>query len=104
MPDKVAIPGELRLEEAYRYQVRYSGLDNYGHLNNAKYGDVCSDALPLEIFRTGQLQRFRITYLQEAAYGDEIAVNVGRADDSEFYLRGMQGGKTFFEAHMELKQ
>ncbi|MNB73585.1 Acyl-ACP thioesterase [compost metagenome] len=104
MPDKVAIPGELRLEEAYRYQVRYSGLDNYGHLNNAKYGDVCSDALPLEIFRTGQLQRFRITYLQEAAYGDEIAVNVGRADDSEFYLRGMQGGKVFFEADMELKQ
>lgn len=101
MPEKVAIPEGLKLEEVYRYQVRYSGLDNYGHLNNAKYGDVCCDALPLELFRTGKLRQFRITYMHEAAYEDEIEVNLGQINDSEFCLRGAQGDKVFFEAWMK---
>ncbi|RQW10506.1 acyl-ACP thioesterase [Paenibacillus rhizophilus] len=102
IPEKVVIPQEIVLTEAYRYQVRYSGLDNYGHLNNARYGDLCCDALPLTAFETKQLRRFRITYLQEATFGEEMVIQASVETSGGFYVRGVRENKVYFEAHLDM--
>jgi medium-chain acyl-[acyl-carrier-protein] hydrolase len=102
-PDKVSIPADVTLHEVYRYQVRYSGLDNYGHLNNARYGDLCCDALPLSEFEGKSLGRFRITYLQEATYGEEMVISASSITDEGVYVRGEGKEIIFFEACLELR-
>ncbi|AHV95535.1 acyl-[acyl-carrier-protein] thioesterase [Paenibacillus sabinae] len=101
IPEKVVTPQDIALTEAYRYQVRYSGLDNYGHLNNARYGDLCSDALPLTVFEKKQLRHFRISYLQEATYGEEMIIQVSPETSEGFYVRGLRENKVYFEASLD---
>lgn len=103
MPVKVKIPSDISMEEAYRYQVRYSGLDNNGHLNNARYGDLCSDVLSLSEWDNTELKRFRITYIQEAKFGDEITIWRSPVTDDGIYVRGQNGDTVYFEACIELK-
>lgn len=103
MPVKVTIPSDIPMEEAYRYQVRYSGLDNNGHLNNARYGDLCCDALSLTEWDTAEIKRFRITYAQEAKLGDELTVLRSAITDEGIYVRGQNSETVFFEACIELK-
>ena len=102
MPDKVSIPSDVSLNEVFRYQVRYSGVDNYGHLNNAHYGDICCDTLSLHEWEGKSLSRFQITYIQEAKYGEEMVILASQVID-RVYIRG-QGedkGTTYFEAMLE---
>lgn len=103
MPVKVKIPSDISMEEAYQYQVRYSGLDNNGHLNNARYGDLCSDVLSLSEWDNTELKRFRITYIQEAKFGDEITIWRSPVTDDGIYVRGQNGDTVYFEAYIELK-
>lgn len=98
MPNKVVIPSGLYMEEVYRYQVRYSGLDNNNHLNNARYGDLCCDVLSLNEWEVSDLQRFRITYIQEAKFGDEISICRSPVTSEGVFVRGQGGGTVFFEA------
>ncbi|AIQ21961.1 acyl-ACP thioesterase domain-containing protein [Paenibacillus sp. FSL H7-0737] len=103
MPVKVTIPTDIIMEEAYRYQVRYSGLDSNGHLNNARYGDLCCDALNLAEWDNAEFTRFRITYLQEAKFGDELTILRSAVTDDGIYVRGQNSDIVFFEACIELK-
>ncbi|WHY20046.1 thioesterase [Paenibacillus sp. G2S3] len=103
MPVKVTIPSDIPMNEGYRYQVRYSGLDNNGHLNNARYGDLCCDALSLTEWDTAEIKRFRITYAQEAKLGDELTVLRSAVTDAGIYVRGQNSDTAFFEACIELR-
>lgn len=103
-PDKVVIPPELTLQEAYTYQVRYSGLDNNRHLNNARYVDLCCDALTLEEWEARELTGLHITYAQEAQYGEEITILRTPLTDDGVYIRGQDGGRMYFEACLKLKK
>jgi medium-chain acyl-[acyl-carrier-protein] hydrolase len=98
IPSKVEIPEELPMQEAYRYQVRYSGLDNNGHLNNARYGDLCCDVLSLEEWDGRKLQHFRITYLQEAIIGQEITISRSPLSAEVTYVQGHSGDAILFTA------
>ncbi|WP_151736682.1 acyl-[acyl-carrier-protein] thioesterase [Paenibacillus tengchongensis] len=102
LPDKVMIPDDEPLEEAYRYQVRYSGLDNNGHLNNARYVDLCCDALSLEEWEESELTGLHITYAQEATFGDEIAVWRSAWTGEGIYVRGRGDRHVCFEACLQL--
>lgn len=102
LPEKVAIPEEASLKEAYRYQVRYSGLDNNGHLNNARYVDLCCDALSLEEWEELELTGLHITYAQEATFGEEISILRTSWTDTGIYVRGQGEGRVFFEACLQL--
>ncbi|HEY4430562.1 MAG TPA: acyl-ACP thioesterase domain-containing protein [Paenibacillus sp.] len=103
MPVKVMIPSDISLEEASRYQVRYSGLDNNRHLNNARYGDLCCDVLSLSEWDTSEITCFRITYLQEAKFGDELTILRSAVTDDGIYVRGQNSDTVFFEACVALK-
>jgi medium-chain acyl-[acyl-carrier-protein] hydrolase len=98
IPSKVEIPEELPMQEVYRYQVRYSGLDNNGHLNNARYGDLCCDVLSLEEWDGRKLQHFRITYLQEAIIGQEITISRSPLSAEVTYVQGHSGDAILFTA------
>ncbi|QUL55600.1 acyl-ACP thioesterase [Paenibacillus tritici] len=104
LPDKVVIPADLSLQEVYCYQVRYSGLDNNRHLNNARYVDLCCDALTLEEWEELELCGFHITYAQEAQYGEEISILRSSLTEEGVYVRGQGGERIFFEACLKLKR
>ncbi|TCZ75274.1 acyl-[acyl-carrier-protein] thioesterase [Paenibacillus albiflavus] len=97
-PARVSIPAEIPLEEAYVWKVRYSSIDMNGHLNNARFADICLDALTTAELDAG-LNRFRITYYQEAIMGEEITILRSVHSGSEIYIRGVSAeSKVFFEA------
>lgn len=102
LPDKVVIPSDLTLQEAYSYQVRYSGLDNNRHLNNARYVDLCCDALTLEEWEGLELTGLHITYAQEAKYGEEITILRTPLSEAGVYVRGQGGNRVYFEACLKL--
>lgn len=104
LPDKVVIPADLSLTEAYRYQVRYSGLDNNGHLNNARYVDLCCDALTLEEWEELELTGLHITYAQEAQYGEEVSILRSSRTEEGVYVRGQGEDKVFFEACLRFER
>jgi acyl-ACP thioesterase len=104
MPDKVIIPADVPLHEAYPYQVRYSGLDNNGHLNNARYVDICCDALTLEEWEESKISGLQITYAQEAKYGDSFNILRSSRTKDGVYVRGQSKDRIFFEACLRFEQ
>ncbi|WP_054943733.1 acyl-[acyl-carrier-protein] thioesterase [Paenibacillus ihuae] len=103
LPDKVLIPADVLMEEAYRYQVRYSGLDNNGHLNNARYVDLCCDALTLEEWEVWRISGLQITYAQEATYGENFSILRSSWTEKGVYVRGQGEDRIFFEAYLKLE-
>lgn len=103
-PNKVVIPSDFALEAVYNYQVRYSGLDTNGHLNNARYGDLCCDVLSLSEWENTEPRRFQITYVNEAKFGDELTILRSEVTNNCIYVRGQNGDTVFFEACLELKE
>lgn len=101
VPDKVTIPDDVTMQDAYRYQVRFSGLDSNRHLNNARYGDLCCDALSLEEWGAKELRHFRITYAQEAKFGDEMQIQRSAITNEGVFVQGAAGDKVFFTACLE---
>lgn len=102
MPNKVLIPEEINMLEVFKYQVRYSGLDNNGHLNNVRYGDLCCDVLSLAEWEHAELEHFHITYLQEAKFGDELSILRSEATNGGVYIRGQCDNQVIFEASLRL--
>jgi medium-chain acyl-[acyl-carrier-protein] hydrolase len=101
MPEKVVIAKDVTLEEAYRYQVRYSGLDSNNHLNNARYGDICCDVLSPEEWEAREMKRFRITYVQEAKFGDRFNIQHSPVTRESVLIQGETENRLFFAASLE---
>ncbi|MBW4081915.1 acyl-[acyl-carrier-protein] thioesterase [Paenibacillus sp. S150] len=101
MPDKVTISDHISLQNAYNYQVRFCGLDSNYHLNNARYGEICCDALSLEEWGVRELKRFRITYVQEARFGEEIQIQRSASIAEGIFVQGAAGDKLLFTACLE---
>lgn len=100
-PDKKVIPDGIMLEDAYVHQVRYSGIDSNGHLNNARYADLCWDTLTKEELERSSASGFRITYLHEARLGDEMRIKRSPGADGTVYVKGESPeGTNFFEAEI----
>nr|WP_223068884.1 acyl-ACP thioesterase domain-containing protein [Paenibacillus caui] len=102
MPEKVAIPQNIELSEAFQYEVRYSGLDINGHLNNARYADLCYDALTAGELQTLDLRRFQITYIKESKRGDNLCILRSALTDGRIFIRGQAEDTVYFEACLHL--
>ncbi|CAM3011481.1 acyl-ACP thioesterase domain-containing protein [Paenibacillus sediminis] len=103
-PEKVAIPEELELRPAYSMTVKYSGIDINGHLNNARYADLCYDALTADELINLEAARFQITYVHEARLDDEIIVLRSEMHEGRIYFRGEgQDGNHYFEACLTVR-
>jgi acyl-ACP thioesterase len=78
-------------EELLRVRAGYSAVDVVGHVNNSRYIDWLCDALPLALFREGQLDWLQINYEREVLPGEEVAIlgGPGTADRRRWELSGV---------------
>ncbi len=75
---ELAVPGSLvprELENQDLRRVRFSDLDQNGHMNNCRYLDWCADLLPEEFHRQRSLAGFTICYLSEAREGEQLQLS-----------------------------
>lgn len=89
--------GEIR-------QVRNSDIDNLGHMNNRRYGDLAYDALEdREIRALAGLSRLDFHFVSELRKGDSVAIAKVR-DEAGFRVRGTRpdSGETAFEIRFRL--
>ncbi|MCX6582778.1 MAG: thioesterase [Candidatus Aminicenantes bacterium] len=62
-------------KEGMFFPVRYSDLDLYDHVNNAKYMQWILDSYPEELLRRNETTIFEINFLAEAKMGDDVAIH-----------------------------
>ncbi|QOS78537.1 hypothetical protein JNUCC31_28150 [Paenibacillus sp. JNUCC31] len=103
-PAKVTVPSELSLQEQYRLTVQYSSTDSNGHMNNARYADVCCDALTLNELAAGMI-RLQISYHREIRMQEKMIVERSAVTDGAVWVRGRLAAEhesTIFEAKLSL--
>lgn len=89
-PDK--LPG---IEESLRetvFKVRYSDLDLYNHVNNARYMQWVVDSYPEDILRHFEIAAFEINFQAETTLNEEIVIKTQQIDRSEtapVFLHGL---------------
>lgn len=99
LPSKSVMPEGIELEEAYTTVVRYSGIDVNGHMNNARYADLCMDVLDEPELQGDKVTGFKITYNHEARLKDTIIVRRSDETGGRIYVQGVSPeGTNFFEA------
>lgn len=102
--DKAIIPEGMQLDYAYSHTVRYSGIDSNGHLNNARYADLCWDTLTADEL-TKDVAKLKVTYHKEARMNDVITVKRSVGENNTIYIQGLSDeGVTFFDAAIVLKK
>lgn len=104
-PEKVMLPSGLETQEDYRLIVRYSSTDSNGHMNNARYADVCCDALTAEEL-AARLTGMQISYHREIRMQEELVVERTEAIDGVIWIRGRSGADAqhiIFEAKLSFE-
>ncbi|WP_170862376.1 acyl-ACP thioesterase domain-containing protein [Paenibacillus sp. 453mf] len=105
IPDKVSIPEDIELKGAYEFQAGYSTTDSNGHLNNARYADLCFDAMTAEEINQFVWRRFRVTYHREVRLNETFTLQRSDGDGASIWFRGMNSeGFSIFEAQIVYEQ
>ena len=109
MPDEATLPRRVRIPAAFAMdtvgtrKIVYSDLDYNRHMNNTKYPDMICDFLPdMTGMRVGTLS---LSYVREAAYGDELTVCRTAVEGAEntYLLRTVRpDGEVCLEAEVGL--
>ena len=76
------IPPPSTVTPGVFFPVRYSDLDLYNHVNNAKYIEWILDSFPGELHREFEVAVFEINFLYETKIGDEVAIHTEKLGDS----------------------
>ena len=91
---KVLLPDDLPF--AFPHPVRRSDLDHNGHMNNARYGELLLNAVPVE----RSIRAFQIDFHHEAKLGQIISVYAREQADT-VAVRGVLGEADCFSALLE---
>lgn len=95
--ERFSVPATLK--EVGYYRVRYSDLDQNGHMNNTRYPDMYADFLPMGGMR---ISRISISWMAEAPAGENLRVLSG-CTDGVYYIRTVrEDGKINTEAQIML--
>ncbi len=70
--EKIALPDGG--EERFRQKVRYSDLDEVGHMNNGRYVERICDAFELQTYEKQEMAWIQINFDKETRYNEELAV------------------------------
>lgn len=81
------------------HTVRPSEIDENGHLNNSKYGNIIYDFLPL--MSDEVIKRVVIYYNNEALSGDQITI-MQTKKDTIFQISGLKNDIIIFNSEVEL--
>ncbi len=84
---------ELKLQA--QREVRKTDLDANGHVYNAVYADMASDALPKSIYEK-DIRNFRINYIAEAVLGDILDL-YAQENENSYIIIAFNKDKICFE-------
>lgn len=86
-------------------QVRFSEVDQHGHVNNTRFIDWCLDALSSEWHRTHRITGMVINYLSEVMADETIEISVGPCEDQSQHIQGLRksDNKTIFRSRFDLE-
>jgi len=84
-------------------QVRFSEVDQHGHVNNIRYIDWCLDALSSDWHRTHRIRSMVINYLSEVKADETIKISSGPPGDHSLLIQGtrQEDGKAIFRTRMD---
>ncbi|AWK50253.1 acyl-[acyl-carrier-protein] thioesterase [Clostridium beijerinckii] len=76
-------------EEQYKKQfdIRYSDIDSNNHVNNVKYVEWATEAVPIEVINNCILKRIKVIFEKETTYGDKISVTATVKEIDDFNLK-----------------
>jgi medium-chain acyl-[acyl-carrier-protein] hydrolase len=69
-PEKIVIPGPLPFQSSVK--ARFTDIDMYQHVNNARYISWVLDMLPEEWHKKNGISSFLIEFINETRLGDEV--------------------------------
>lgn len=96
VPKRFKLPTDYSLERIGTRKIRYSDLDYNMHMNNTKYPDMLCDFMPIE--QTKRIRGFLLSYVNEAAFGDELEINHTFCDGTHYFRTTKGENKTCLEA------
>ncbi len=102
-PVHFRIPQSTELSESGTHKISYSDIDYNGHMNNTHYPNMICNQIP--DITNQAVKSISISYLNEAAYKENLTLFVGKDADNEkiYYVRSIkEDGKTNIEALVEL--
>jgi medium-chain acyl-[acyl-carrier-protein] hydrolase len=84
-------------------KVRFSEVDQHGHVNNIRYIDWCLDALPAEWHRERRIKSMVINYLAEVRGDETIKISCGPDSDQFAFIQGNKedDGKAIFRTRLD---
>lgn len=102
IPTRFSIPKGVELSSVGKRRIVWSDLDYNMHMNNTRYPDMLCDFIAPEDI--GKIKGFLLSYVNEAAFTDELDVRCARADDSYFFRTVNSAGKTCLDARIILSE
>ena len=84
-------------------QVRFSEVDQYGHVNNIRYIDWCLDSLSTEWHREHRISSLVINYLSEVRADEMIKIATGPGGGHSLLIQGTRAsdGKAIFRTRVD---
>lgn len=82
------------------YTVRPSDIDENGHLNNSKYGNIIYDYLDLQ--KGQKIKSIVINYNNEALQGETLTISRSR-DDAKVVISGHKGDTIVFSSEVNIQ-
>ena len=84
----------------YSHTIKNSDLDHYGHMNNAKYLMILSDAL--RFTKDELIEEVQVDYLNQGYLDDVISV-YSKKENNEYYIVGKNLDKVIFVIKTKIK-
>ena len=74
--------------EAFVMTARYSYIDMLGHMNNARYVDAITDAVPFDLMSKRELDWIQVNYDKEVRPGERLSIRVAELSENLFGVEG----------------
>ena len=97
-PLRIRMPRAEQFELVGKRRIVYSDVDYNMHMNNTRYPNMLCDFMAFE--HTQNIRGMSLSYLNEAALGDEIEIYLARTDDGYFFKTYNKDKKVLLEAEV----
>jgi len=102
--DNLIIPEGLRLKKSH--EVIISEIDNYGHVNNAKYVEWALNLFDQQFLEERTIKEFQINFLNEAKFGQVIDLFLKKESPEDYKAVAVRKNdqKNIFSAKLMFRQ
>ncbi len=100
-PLRIRMPKPEEFTLVGKRRICYSDIDYNMHMNNTKYPDMLCDFM--ELSDTESISGMSLSYLHEAALGDEINISRVKNENGYFFRTTNNDGKVLLEAQVVCK-